>query len=81
MKAIKVSKIVEEDGCLVLDDLPAKKGEKVEVIVLFEEKVSDKQRILGLAGLLFTEQAEEFKEAIREGKTVKEKEVIFDVCS
>lgn len=36
MEAVRLHKVIEKDGELVITDLPCKKGQQVEVIVLTE---------------------------------------------
>lgn len=74
MKALKINKVINEDGILILDDIPVKRGEEVEVILLLDT-VNDKDKILELAGLMTEEEANEFESVIREGKTIKNGEV------
>jgi hypothetical protein len=39
MEAVRLHKVIEKDGELVITDLPCKKGQQVEVIVLTEPPV------------------------------------------
>jgi hypothetical protein len=40
MEAVRLQRIIEKDGELLLTDLPCKKGQRVEVIVLTEPPAS-----------------------------------------
>lgn len=40
MEAVRLQKVIEKDGELLLTELPCKKGQRVEVIVLAEPPVS-----------------------------------------
>jgi hypothetical protein len=40
MEAIRLQRVIEKDGELLLTDLPCKKGQRVEVIVLAEPPTS-----------------------------------------
>ncbi|MBM4165652.1 MAG: hypothetical protein FJ218_01795 [Ignavibacteria bacterium] len=44
MNAIRLQTTLEKDGVVILSDLPYKKGERVEMILLFE-KPKNKQRL------------------------------------
>jgi hypothetical protein len=40
MEAVRLQKVIEKDGELLLTELPCKKGQRVEVIILAEPLVS-----------------------------------------
>lgn len=43
MSAVRKHAVVEQDGELVIRDLPYKKGDRVEVIVLGEEQAAERK--------------------------------------
>ena len=46
MEAVRLQRVIEKDGELLLTDLPCKKGQRVEVIVLTEPPaVPQRQRL------------------------------------
>ena len=59
MEAIRINKLVEKDGEISLTNLPVKKGQHVEMVLLFESPEKPKKRFMtardllnsGLAGL------------------------------
>ncbi len=59
MEAIRINKLIEKDGEISLKDLPVKKGQQVEMILLIESPQKPEKRYMtardllnsGLAGL------------------------------
>ena len=52
MEAVRLQRVIEKDGELLLTDLPCKKGQQVEVIVLSEPLASPQLRRLTAKRLL-----------------------------
>lgn len=44
MNAVRIETIVEQDGELRLRNLPCKKGDRVEAVVLFPQPISELER-------------------------------------
>jgi hypothetical protein len=59
MEAIRINKLIEKDGEISLTDLPVKKGQEVEMVILLKTPEKPKKKIMtardllnsGLAGL------------------------------
>jgi type III secretory pathway lipoprotein EscJ len=52
MEAIKINKIIEKDGEISLKDLPVKKGQHVEMVILLKSSGKPKKRFMTARDLL-----------------------------
>ena len=52
MEAIRINKLVEKDGEISLKDLPVKKGQQVEMIILLKTPDKPKKRFMTARDLL-----------------------------
>ena len=52
MEAIRINKLVEKDGEISLTNLPVKKGQHIEMVILFESPEKSKKKFMTARDLL-----------------------------